>query len=390
MERCETMTSDHPTAEELTAYRGRALAPVDLLRVSDHLAECGECREQVARDETAAVERGNLSYEELVEYLDEDIDPIRRHELSIKLEGSSASRAELADLTKFRDDINTFLPNEFSEAPVDDKRILVFPRAAMRWALPIAAAIALTGGAIWWATRDNGAAATVTLRDGDRSILLKANGRMRGLAEVPRELLPVIATAMRERKLEIPAEIQSIASNREILAGAPEKSSEFQVKSPIATAVRERMPRFHWRAQPGAAQYRIRIVDWQSGDVVMTGESDGPRTEWTPAEPLEAGKIYQWQVEALRNNEVISRSPKPPEPEARFKILSDNERLKVESISRSASKSHLALAITYAQAGLLDDATKQLRQLARENPDSQIPVDLIAQIETARAGEKDR
>jgi anti-sigma factor RsiW len=384
------MASDHPTAEELTAYRGRALAPIDLLRVSDHLAECSECRDQVAREETTSAAAGNLSYEELVEYLDEDIEPIRRRELSKKLQGSPASRAELADLAKFRDEINTFAPNEMSHAPIDGKRILVFPRTAMRWALPIAAAIALTGGAIWRATRDNGAAGTVTLRDGDRSILLKASGRLRGLAEVPHELLPVIATAMREGKLEIPAAIQSIASNREILAGAPEKPSEFQVKSPIATAVRERMPHFNWRAQPGAAQYRIRIVDWQSGEVVMTGESDGPRTEWAPAEPLDAGKVYQWQVEALRDNDIISRSPKPPEPEARFKILSDNERLKVESVIRSAGRSHLALAVTYTQAGLLDEAIDQLRILAKENPDSQIPLELIAQIETARAGEKNR
>ena len=40
------MASDHPTAEELTAYRGRVLAPIDLLRVSDHLAECNECRQR--------------------------------------------------------------------------------------------------------------------------------------------------------------------------------------------------------------------------------------------------------------------------------------------------------------------------------------------------------
>ena len=190
--------------------------------------------------------------------------------------------------------------------------------------------------------------------------------------------------------MEIPPAIRSLASEREVLAGASDKGSEFQVSRPIATAVRERMPRFRWSAQPGAAQYRIRIVDWESGEVKMTGNSDGPRTEWTPAEPLEAGKVYQWQVEALRNNEVIARSPTPPEPEARFKILSDNERLRVESVGRSVGGSHLATAVIDVQAGLLDEATDQLRILAKENPNSQIPVKLLAQIESVPAGKENR
>lgn len=384
------MASDHPTTEELSAYTGRALASGDLLRVSDHLAECDECRQRVALGKIDAAPAGNLSYEELVEYLDGDIDPIRHCELSEKLHGSAVSRAELADLARFRDGTNSLAPAEFAEIPSSESRILMFPRRAMRWALPLAAAIALTSGTIWWATCDNRATGTVTLHEGDRSISLKGDGQLRGLAEVPQQLLPGIATAMREGKLEIPAAIQSIASKREVLAGEPNESSAFRAKGPVATAVRERMPRFRWGAQPEASEYRIRVVDWQTGEVVMTGESDGPRTEWTPAEPLEAGKVYQWQVEALQNKEVIARTPKPPEPEARFKVLSDNERLNVESISRSASKSHLAMAVAYVQAGLLDDAAEQLQILAKENPDSQVPEKLLAQIKTARAGKKNR
>jgi hypothetical protein len=122
----------------------------------------------------------------------------------------------------------------------------------------------------------------------------------------------------------------------------------------------------------------------------MSGESDGQHTEWTPAEPLEAGKVYQWQAEALRNNEIIARSPKPPEPEALFKILSDNERLKAEAIGRSVGESHLALAVADVNAGLLDDAIEQLRMLAKQNPNSQIPAKLIAQIEVTRSGNRER
>ena len=385
------MHPDHLTTEELVAYAQRALAPEQLLDASDHLAECSECRERVAQENADSAEPVRLSYEELVEYLDETIDPVRRHELSEKLQRSAASRAELSDLAGFRDRMNALPPNEFGATQSSRDRILIFPRAAMvRWALPLAAAIAITGGAIWWATYDKGTTGVVTLRDGDRAILLKSNGRLRGLPGVPHELVPLIATAMREGKVEIPAEIRSLAGEREILAGAPNESSEFQAKRPIATAVRERMPHFRWSEQPNATHYRVRIVDSESGEVVMTGESDRRRTEWTPAEPLEAGKVYQWQVDALRDNEVIARSPKPPEPEARFKILSDNERLKVVSIGLSTGGSHLAMAVADIQAGLLDEATEQLRTLAKENPESKIPADLLAQIKDARRGKGSR
>lgn len=384
------MASDHLTAEELAAYQSRALGPTELLKVSDHLAECDQCREQIARQAIDLGETASLSYEELVEYLDGDIDPLRRRELSEKLQRAPQSRAELQDLTKFRDEMNAITPNELAPSAAHEHRILIFPRMLARWALPLAAAIALAATGVWWATRDSGTARTITLRDGDRDVLLKANGRLRGLSGVPEELVPSIVTAMRESKLMIPEPVQKLAGDRATLAGAPNESSEFQAKSPIATAVRERMPRFHWRAQPGATQYRIRVVDWESGEVTMTGESDGPRTEWVPAAPLEAGKVYQWQAEALRNNEVIARTPKPPEPEARFRVLSDTERLKVEAIGRSVGKSHLAMAVADVDAGLLDDATEQLRMLAKENPNSQIPAKLISQIKATRSGKDER
>lgn len=390
------MASDHLTEEELRAYAQRVLLPEQLLNASDHLADCVECRERLAlavdaaRNQSMAADTPNLSYDELVEYLDEDIDPLRRRTLSQKLQHSPQSRLELEDLTKFRAGINALPPNEFRK-PAGQSRILMFPSALMRYALPLAAAIAVTGAALWWSMHGRETAGIVTLHDGDRAISLKANGRLRGLSGVPGELMPLIATAMREEKMKIPPTIHSLVGDREILAGAPNESSEFRVKGPVATAVRERMPRFHWNAQPNAAQYRIRIVDCERGEVIMTGESDGPRTEWTPAGALEAGKVYQWQVEALRNDEVIARTPKPPEPEARFRVLSDNERLKVESIGRSAaSKSHLAMAVADAEAGLLDEATEQLRILSKENPSSQIPQKLIEQIKAVRRGKTGR
>jgi hypothetical protein len=377
------MASDHITADELVAYQSRALAPDALLRVSDHLAECAECRGRIRMD-SASIAVVNLSYEELVEYLDGDIDPLRRRELSEKLERSSQSRAELEDLRKFRDETTALVPDV-------DGKILIFPRAITRWALPLAAAIAVAAAALWWSTNGREADSAITLRDGNRSISLEGGDHLDGLSGIPDELLPAVATAMRTGKLEIPAEIRSLAGDRAVLAGEPNELSEFRVIAPVATAVRESMPRFCWHAGPGADHYRIRVVDAQNGEVIVTGESNRSQTEWTPAKPLETGKVYQWQVEALRDNEVIARAPVPPEPEARFKVLSKSELLKVESISQSAAGgSHLAMAVADARAGLLDEAAEQLAILKKENPDGKIPTDLLVQIEVARCGRSNR
>ena len=389
------MASDHLTEEQLDAYVHRALAPAALLSVSDHLAECVDCRDRIARamtevrGEALDVGSPHLSYEELVEYLDENIDPIRRRVLSEKLQRSPRSQVELADLARFRDEINLLPPNEYGSS-TRGSRILVFPRALIRVALPLAAAIAVAAGALWWSPRGQEPSSAITLRDGDRSISLQAGDHVVGLKGIPDELLPAIATAMRTGKLEIPAAIRSLAGDRGVLAGGPNELSEFRVIAPLATGVREPRPRFCWHAQPGADQYRIRVVDWQGGEVIITGQSDGSQTEWTPTKPLERGKVYQWQVEALRNNKVIARAPIPPEPEARFKVLTESERLKVESISRSAAGSYLAMAVAYAHAGLLDDAAEQLAMLKRENPDGKIPTDLLVQIEVARCGKSTR
>ena len=96
------------------------------------------------------------------------------------------------------------------------------------------------------------------------------------------------------------------------------------------------------------------------------------------------GNIYQWQVEALRGDEVIGRTPKPPAPEARFQILPTEAQQQLAQTESSASGSHFVMAVADAKAGLLDDAIRELRAFANENPDSKIPAALIAQIEMAR------
>jgi hypothetical protein len=375
------MASEHLTEDQLHAYTRRSLPPDGLLSVSDHLAKCGDCRARAvrARNESSP----DLTYEELVAYLDENTDPVQRRLLSEKLRHSPRSRAELNDLLHFRQKLRALPPNEYG-----DNRVIVFPRTFLRVALPLAAAIVVAAGAIWWSMQEKGK--TITLRDAGRSISLQPNGRLIGLAGLPNELEHSVATALRTGQLQIPAAIRGLVGDRGVLAGEPNKLSEFRLMAPIATAVQEARPRFCWHAQAGAERYQIHIVDFESGETIVTGKSDGSKTEWTPAAPLAIGRIYQWQVDAVKNDEVIARAPIPPEPEARFKVLGENERRNVESITQSAGGSHLANAVAYSEAGLLDDAAAQLAKLKEENPGATIPEQLLAQIEVTRCEKNSR
>lgn len=386
------MWRDHLTAKEADAYQHQTLAPAALLEVSDHLAECVECRERLlslAREDRE--DGANLFYEELVEYFEGGLDPLRRREISDKLWRSPKSMAELADLTRFRDEMHAQPPQIFGEPVRPTERVVhVFPGFQTRWLLPLAAAIALTGTGVWWTMRGSNdrEANALALQDAGHRITLHADGRVSAAPQLSEEMQSAVATAMRDGQLDIPTNVKALGSRRGTLAGGPNESSELRVLSPVATAVRSLKPQFRWTAQPGASAYRIYVADLETGEVVFTGRTNGAHTTWIPAEPLNAGGFYQWQVEALRGDEVVARMPKPPEPEARFAIISDGARIKVEQAEKSAGGSNLAKAVAAADAGLLEEATDELQALAKENPDSKIPKQLLAEVEKARAGQQ--
>ena len=382
------MLRDHLNADELAGYVRRTASAQELLRSSDHLAECAQCREALRKLQGSlegAPESELVSYEKLADFLDEKLDPIERKQVADQLSRSPASAAELADLTRFRDEMNALGVRSYDSVPsVSERKIVAFPQRLARWAMPLAAGLLVAGVGIWILSHHAAEQRTITVRDGAREIIVGPNGHVAGLPALPHDLLHSVATAARRGKIEISPVIDSLASDRGTLAGSPNESSRFRLVAPVATAVRETTPRFSWSAQPGAARYRIHVVDSGTGEVVETGQSDGSRTEWTPAEPLMPGNIYQWQVEAFRGDEVIGRTPKPPEPEARFQILPAEAQHQLAQTESSANGSHFVMAVANAKAGLLDDAIRELRAFASENPDSKIPAELIAQIEMAR------
>jgi hypothetical protein len=101
--------------------------------------------------------------------------------------------------------------------------------------------------------------------------------------------------------------------------------------------------------------------------------------EWTVNRPLTRGRLYTWQVTArLPGGEV--KAPAPQAGEARFRVLQQSKADEIAEAERTQAGRHLALAVIYAQAGLLDEAERELTALAAANPNSDLPRKLLSKV----------
>ena len=382
------MMQNHLTPGELAAYDQRRMAAADLLAASDHLAACERCRESLLQLRSSPVEQvtteaaATLSYEELAGWLDDELDPLTRREVAATLARSPQARAELADLTRFRNEMNAMPPRDHAVEPA---AVNSRPPAFSRWAFPLAAAVVLSGAAMWWLAGSRSAAPDVVkLRDGGRVLGFSEDGRSQALAGLPQPIADSIADAVRTGRLDVHPETARLAGQMGTLAGPDEERNAFRVLAPIATAVANPKPRFRWTPAAGASAYQINIVEETSGALVVSEKLPAETTEWTPATPLPSGEVYQWEVQALRDDQVIANTPAPPQPEARFRILPEAAVAELQEVKRASGDSHFVMGVANARAGLVDEALENFRALAAENPDSPLLRQLIAQLETER------
>ena len=74
---------------------------------------------------------------------------------------------------------------------------------------------------------------------------------------------------------------------------------------------------------------------------------------WSPPQALLPNETYEWEVEALRDGNLLAKAPAPPEPEARFATLPNDGEKRLKNLRESFGSSHLVMGVAYAKAGLL-------------------------------------
>ena len=218
-----------------------------------------------------------------------------------------------------------------------------------------------------------------TLDDGP--VKIDGQGNIEGLAALPAPFQQTIRGAIDTGQAKTPPAIGSLTGKAGVLMGGGNQGVAFALASPVGTAVSSARPTFRWQALVGATGYSVTVLDLDFNPISKSPQLAS--TFWTIDQPLERGRAYLWIVTATRDGKEI-KSPVPPAPEARFKVLEQETANEVLKSLQAYRASHLISGLIFAQAGLLDEAEREFGLLARANPKSTVARSLLRNIKSLR------
>jgi hypothetical protein len=221
----------------------------------------------------------------------------------------------------------------------------------------------------------------LVLNDGSRKVTVDKQGTLAGLERLPSSVQQKVRAALQAGKLEPPSALAQLATRPGTLLGASGNGLPFRLIGPVGEVVSSEQPTLRWHALAGAQSYTVSVADVDLNEVATSPALSA--TEWRISKPLKAGGIYSWQVTALKDGLKIT-SPVLPAPQAKFKVVDRSTSEMLQQAQRTYPDSHLTLAVLYAEAGFLDEAERELRVLARDNPHAAIAQKLLRQVQSMR------
>lgn len=407
--------------------------------MDDHLTGCATCRQRLEAALPASVPtfyaelqraaeplaEAHPAFAQLASLLDETLAVADQQFVTDHAASCAQCAQTLADLRTFRAE-PAAIPARPVTAPVESwrekLRALVWPSTpALGWGLAALLLLALTG---WWLraalqpqsatqlagptaspsaapapafeppTATPGALPTTAptiaptnapllarLNDASGEITLDQQSRLSGLEALPASYQQLVRNALTKQQIAPPATLAELNRRGSSLMGADESGQRFSLTAPVGQVVQADRPAFRWTALAGANSYVVEVYDQQFNLVAQSVELTG--TSWTPAQPLARGQVFAWQVKARKEGQEI-QAPKPPAAQARFRVLDQTQANELARARRAYGNAHLALGVLYAQAGLLDEAARELRILQRANPDSALARKLAASVAAQR------
>jgi len=160
--------------------------------------------------------------------------------------------------------------------------------------------------------------------------------------------------------------------------GSGNQKTDFAVLEPAGIVVMSDRPTFRWTKMNGATSYIVEIYDEQFQQVATS--LNITTNSWTPPQAFSRGKVYSWQVKASHDGEEVT-TPRPPAPQAKFRVLEQAKTSELARAQRAYSSSHLTMGLLYADAGLLKEAEQELRLVQKANPDSDLARNLLRQVQ---------
>ena len=437
---------EHLLQAQLAGYTKRTLDPDELLAVDRHLASCDMCHERLTRMLPAVTKaaispsfepgegRFHLDYDQhLAPYVDGKADDIDREIVDSHVALCSKCATDLRDLLAFKNQPVRGIAGG-ARASSGWTQWLPPLRPNPAWAMAAVVAVFITATAVFLWTRspstqrvaefepplaydkptevpvkpqpsppsteqtvqksspsnhslENGAALPardeplIALNDAGGQVVMNQSGRLEGLEELPPDLRESVERALAARQLRASPALTEWTTGAANLRGTLEQQSTFAPLEPTDVVIETDRPTFRWRALEAASHYIVAVYDSKLRQVGSSGPVNG--TEWTIPNPLARGVIYSWQISALKGDTTIV-SPKPPLPEARFKILDQPAVDMLAKLKQSVGSSHLAMGVFYWKHGLIEKSEREFQALLKANPKSTAVAKLLASIRSIR------
>jgi hypothetical protein len=429
--------SAHLSSEVVERFHSQRLTGADKHEIYEHVVGCETCRQRVVTPavQTAAVnaltdhllpqagESFHLDAETIEAFVDDKLNPLDRSTARLHLDDCAECVAEVNDL---RESLATMkaMSQADSATHIMASRSRTFSRFSMR----IAAAIALIGFVaialiVIWRLKSarsteappqvaggyepghspgvnvptatpSPAASTprlaenppplsptkdvlVTIKDGPHQITLNRNGKAEGLENLPVESRSDVSRALSGEIGKAPDVLDELTSANVAVRSANTGELPIRLVYPARTVIEENKPTLRWIQSQSASSYQVAIVDENFRQIA---KSDLPATASTlrVLTALERGRIYTWSVRAVNEQGQVSEVTS----QGKFKVLSADKTNEIARLKRS--QSHLALGLFYAQEGMIDKATAELRIVVRQNPDSAVALKLLNTIQSWR------
>lgn len=424
---------EHLTQKQVEDYSQNNLRATELLAVSDHLGECDACRARVEaslhsdtaffslHDETFAdAPTTHLTSDQTAEYVDKNLSGEALQVVIDHLSGCEQCVFAVEDLRAFRNEIAPSLDRDFGPATIPattrsswrEKFASVFrvsPVPAFGGAALAVMLLVFIGWLAWRTqTGDKREVAVVPtpslqptplpapsvvvqpepiavvaqLNDGAGVVSVDQQGKLSGAENLPAGYQELVKKALAGQRIEKSSQLQGLTRPSSALMGSNDKTREFSVLEPGGNVLMSDRPSFRWTKMEGATGYVVEVYDDQFK--LVNSSPQVTDLSWTTTQALPRGRVYSWQVQAIimEGEDIIS--PRPPAPQAKFRVLDQAKVNELTKAKRAYGSSHLTMALLYAEAGLIREAEGELGILRRANPDSEIVKNLQRQIQAMR------
>jgi len=217
----------------------------------------------------------------------------------------------------------------------------------------------------------------LALNDGAGTITLDSHGNFVGLDSLSPPDQQRVKAALETGEVQISKTLTQLRDSSASTMGGSSGGAPAMI-GPAGAVVAGKRPTFRWLPLNGATSYQITITDPAAGykEVVSSPQLQGRK--WTVDRPLERGHIYTWQITARAGAREVKS------PEAKFKVLDSAAAGELARANKIYAGRRLALGLLYAEAGLLDDAERELKALVVANPQSPIAKSLLRDLRSKR------